>query len=242
MNTKITKWIPTNIEKLKSLVNKKLDSNDIAKEMGFTRSAITTKCQELKLSLRYNKTIINWTEDNINKLKQLNDEGKSHPEIATIFGCSVMAIHGKLSQLKIKSKNINYLTDEDKEKLKELFERGYSINYISKILNRGCPYLCKMAKKMGLISKKSKLIQEQWNLKKEGKRKCYKCKQIYPYDSEHFNSNRGICKTCSKKQGKIRYQSLMNNLTTDKLLTIRCEQAYQRSCKKGLEFDLTPEH
>ena len=61
-------------------------------------------------------------------------------------------------------------------------------------------------------------------LKKEGKRKCYKCKEIYPYDTEHFNSNRGLCKYCSKKRGKIRYQSLMNNLTSEQLLKIRCEQ------------------
>lgn len=242
MNTKIKKWTPEKIEELKSLITKKLNSYDIAKTMGFTRSAIVSQCYELKLSLNYNNPSINWDKENIDKLIRLNNEKLSHPEIAREFGCNVMAIHGKLSQLRLRSKNVNYFTEDEKKKLIELFNEGHTINYIAKILNRGSPYLCNMAKKMGLISKKSKLIQEQLSLKKEGKRRCNNCKKIYPYNTEHFNSNKGICKFCSKKRGKIRYQSLMNNLSIDKLIKIRCDQAYQRACKKGWEFDITPEY
>jgi hypothetical protein len=236
------KWTPEKIEELKSLISKKTSPRDMANIMGFTKSAVTTKCGELRLSFNYDGKVINWNEDNIKKLIELNNQKKTHPEIAKFFGCNVVAIHGKLSQLKIKSKNVNYFTEEEKQKLINLFNEGRSINYISKILNRGAPYLYTLAKNLGLISKKSKLIQEQLSLKKEGKRRCNNCKEIYPYDTEHFNSNRGICKFCSKKSGKIRYQSLMNNLTTEKLLKIRCEQAYQRACKKGWEFDITPEY
>lgn len=236
------KWKNEKIEQLKNLISKKTNPTEIGKIMGFTRSAITTKCHELKLSFNYDGKIICWNEENIKKLTNLNDNGKSHPEIANIFNCSVSSIHRKLSELKIRSKNVNYFTELDKQKLIELFESGHSINYISKILNRSSPYLCVIAKKLGLISKKSKLIQEQLLLKKEGKRKCWKCKEILPYDTNHFNSNRGICKSCVGKNGKVRYQSLMNNLTTEQLIKIRCDQAYQRACKKGWEFDITPSY
>jgi len=185
---------------------------------------------------------IKWTSEKIKKLIELNDQKKTHPEIAKILEFSIASIHKKLSELRIRSKNVNYFTENEKKKLIELFESGKSINYISKILNRSSPYLCTLAKKLGLISKKSKTIQEQLSLKKEGKRKCYKCKKIYPYDTDHFNSNRGICKFCVGKKSKIRYQSLMNNLTIEKLLKIRCDQSYQRACKKGWEFDITPEY
>ena len=236
------KWTSEKINGLKDLISKKTSPKDMANIMGFTKSSITSKCYELKLSFNYDGKIIDWNKENIKKLIQLNDKKLSHPQIAKEFGCNVSAIHGKLSQLKIKSKNVNYFTNEDKEILIRLFNEGHTINYISKILKRGAPYLCKIAKEMGLISEKSKQIQEQLNLSKEGKRRCIKCKNVYPYDTEHFNSNRGICKFCVKNNSKIRYQSLMNNLTIEKLLKIRCEQSYQRACKKGWEFDITPEY
>ena len=34
----------------------------------------------------------------------------------------------------------------------------------------------------------------------------------------------------------------MNNITLEKLLTLRVRTAYGRACKKGLDFDLTPEY
>ena len=146
MNT-ITKWTPDVINKLKKLIGTKTNSYDIAKIMGFTRSAIMSKCYELRLSLNYNNSTINWNDNNIKKLIKLNDEKKSHVEIAEIFGFPIWSIHKKLSNLKIKSKNVNYLTEEEKKQLIELFEKGYSINYIAKILNRGSPYLCNIPKK-----------------------------------------------------------------------------------------------
>ena len=242
MNTKIKKWTPEKIERLKDLISKKTSPKNMADIMGFTKPAITSKCWELKLSFNYDGKIIDWNDENIKKLIKLNDEKLSHPEIAKEFGCNVMAIHGKLSQLRLRSKNVNYFTENEKQKLIELFNEGRSINYIAGILNRPVSYLYTLSQKFGLISKKSKLIKEQLSLKKEGKRRCNKCKKIYPYDTENFNSSRSYCKFCVKKDGKKRYQSLMNNLTAEKLLKIRCEQAYQRACKKGWDFDLTLEY
>jgi len=85
------------------------------------------------------------------------------------------------------------------------------------------------------------VITEQLELKKQGKRKCYKCKNIYPYTDEYFRS-RSLCRVCGSIHRKGRYQSLMNNLTLEQLLDLRCKQAYQRSCKKGWEFNLSPEY
>jgi len=238
---KTTKWTGDKIQKLKELISQKLTSTEIANEMEFTKSAILSKCCELHLSLSYSKKI-DWNDENIKKLIRLNDEKKTRTEISREFECSIEAIHRKLSQLKIRSKNVKYFTEQEKKTLIKLFEEGKSINYIAGILNRGSPYLCRKAKEMGLISRKSKLIQEQLNLKKEGKRKCYKCQQIFPYTNEFFFSNQRACKTCSKKIRNSSYQSLMNNLTSDKLLLIRCRQAYQRACQKGWEFNLTPEY
>lgn len=235
------KWTVDKIQKLKELISQKKSALEIANVMGFTKSSILSKCFELKLSLSYNKKI-NWDENTIKKLINLNDKKKTHIEIANELECSIEAIHRRLSQLKIRSKNVNYFTDYEKEILIKLFEEGKSINYIAGILNRGSPFLCKKAKELGLISKKSKLIQEQLNLKKEGKRKCYKCQQIFPYTQDFFFSNQRACKSCSRKIRKSSYQSLMNNLTAEKLIDIRCRQAYQRSCQKGWEFNITPEY
>ena len=235
------KWTTEKINELKDLISKKTSPKDMANIMGFTKSAITTKCGELRLSFNYDGKIINWNDENIKKLVKLNNEKLSHPEIAREFGCNVMAIHGKLSQLRLRSKNVNYFTEDEKQKLIELFNEGHTINYIAKILKRGSPYLCKVARDMGLISEKSKQIQEQLNLSKEGKRKCRKCNNIFPYTDEFFRT-KFMCKLCAKVHRKGTYQSYMTNITLDKLLVLRIRTAYGRACKKGLNFDLTPEY
>lgn len=238
---KIKIWTPDKICQLKTLVNQKLNAEIISEKMKLTKSAIQSKCYELRLSLNYKNTPIDWNIENINQLIELNSQKKTHTEIASKFGCSTSVISRKLSQLKIRSKNVNFFTNEEKEKMIKLFLEGYTINHIAKILNRSSPFLCRKAQELGLISEKSKLIQEQLKLKSEGKRKCYKCKKIYPFTDEYFSA-RSICKSCASIHRKGRYQSEMNNITLEQLLNLRCKQAYQRSCKKGFDFDITPEY
>jgi hypothetical protein len=226
---------------LNELVTKKLNATEIGEHMGFTKSAIQTKCYELKLSLNYHNKIIHWTPENIERLILLNNSKKTHNEIASEFGCSIPVISRILSQQKIRSKNVNFFTEGERLKLTQLFSEGHTINHIAKILNRSSPFLCRKAQELGLISEKSKLMREQLDLKKEGKRRCYKCKKIYPYTDEYFSA-RSICKSCHAIHRKGLYQSQMNNLTAEQLIGLRCRQAYQRACKKGREFNLTPEN
>ncbi len=74
------KWTPEKINELKCLISKKTSPKDMANIMGFTKSAITTKCGELKLSFNYDGKIIDWNDENIKKLIKLNDEKLSHPK------------------------------------------------------------------------------------------------------------------------------------------------------------------
>lgn len=240
MNT-IKTWTPENIHRMREFVNQKCNATKIAEYMGLTKSAIQSKCYELKLSLNYHGKKIKWSPENISRLIELNDLKKTHTEIASGFGCSVPVISSKLSQLKVRSKNVKSFTDDEKTKLLLLFSEGHTINYIAKIINRSSPFLCRKARELGLISEKSKMITEQLELKKQGNRKCYKCKNIYPYTDEYFRS-KSLCRMCGSIHRKGRYQSLMNNLTLNQLLDLRCKQAYQRSCKKGWEFNLSPEY
>lgn len=240
MSANITKWTVEKVEELKQLISQKIDPDEISIKMGLTKSAILTKGYNLGLNFGYLKNIIDWTNENINKLKELNDLKKTHCEISKEFGCPIYIIDKKLSDLKIKSKNVNYLTDSDKKTLIDLFNEGHTINYISKILNRSSPYLCKVAKDMGLISKKSQQIQEQIDLLKEGNRKCRTCSNIFPYTEDFFRT-RSMCKECAKTKRKGNYQSSITNITLEKLLKLRVRTCYGRSCKKGIEFDITYE-
>jgi len=240
MNT-IKTWTPDKIQQLQEFVNQKFNAQKISEVLGLTKSAIQSKCHELKLSLNYHSKIIRWTPENISRIIELNNLKKTRMEIATEFGCSVPVISSKLSQLKIRSKNVSFFTNDDEEKLRNMFNDGYSINHIAKLLNRSAPFLCRKAQAFGLISTRSNLIREQLALKKEGKQRCYKCKNIYPYTDEYFRS-KSLCRTCGTIHRKGRYESLRNNLTIEQLIKLRCNQAYQRSCKKGWEFDITPEY
>lgn len=241
MSATITKWTDDKVEELKQLISQKMTPDEIAKKIGLSKVAILTKAYNIGLNFSYLKIKVEWNDENLNKLIELNNNKKPCIEIAKEFGCSIHIIHKKLSDLKIKSKNVNYLTKSDKNKLVELFNEGHTINYISKILNRNSPYLCKIAKDMGLISKKSQQIQEQLNLTKEGKRKCRTCNNIFPYTEEFFRT-RSMCKECAKTKRKGKYQSNITNLTLEKLLILRNRTCYGRACKKGLEFNLTPEY
>lgn len=234
---RIKVWTPEKITKLKQLIEQKKSARDISIIMEMTKPAINSQAYEMGLSLNYKNAKIDWNEENVNKLIKLNDEKRNHVEIAAEFGCHISAISGKLSQLRVKSKNINYFTDEDRQTLIQLFNEGRSIHYIAKIIGRGAPYLCRIAKDMGLITLKSKLIQEQLELKKEGKRKCRTCNKILPYSWEYFRT-RSMCKYCGNILRKGRYQSDMSNLTVEKLLKLRFRSAKGRASSKGVEFDI----
>jgi hypothetical protein len=241
MSAKITKWTDEKINELKQMIANKTPPIEIANQLGFSKISILTKGYNLGLNFSYLKSKVEWNDENISKLIKLNNEKKSHNEIAKEFSCSVHIIHKKLSDLRIKSKNVNYITDDEKQVLIELFNEGHTINYISKILKRSSPYLCKVAKDMGLVSKKSQQIQEQLSLLKEGKRKCRSCNGIFPYTEEFFRT-RSMCKECSKKKWKMNYKLNITNITLEKLLVLRTRTCYGRACKKGLEFDITPEY
>lgn len=241
MSATITKWTDEKVKELKQMIANKISPDEIAIKMGFSKISILTKGYDLGFNFSYLKSKVEWNEENISKLIKLNDEKKQANEISKEFGCSVHIIHKKLSDLRIKSKNVNYITDDEKKTLIELFNEGHTINYISKILKRSSPYLCKIAKDLGLVSKKSQQIQEQLNLSKEGKRKCRSCNNVFPYTEEFFRT-RSMCKECAKTKRKGKYQSSITNITLEKLLVLRNRTCYGRACKKGLDFDITPEY
>ena len=237
MNTKIKIWTPETIDKLKTLISEKKSVLQISELLGLTKSAITTHAYNNGMSFNYNGKTIEWNKENVEKLNMLVDKKLTHNEIANEFECSVAAISQMMSTLKIKSKNINYFTDADRTVLMQLFNEGKSINHISKILNRGAPYVCRIARDMGLITLKSKQIQEQLDLSKEGKRICRTCNQIFPYSSEYFRT-RSMCKGCGDMLRKGRYQSEMSNLTVERLLKLRFRSARGRASIKGVDFDI----
>lgn len=75
-----------------------------------------------------------WASADKQFLKKLVDMGKTHSEIAEIFGCSQSAVSRKLQRLGIRVKR--YWTIEEETKLKRLVSEKKTTPQIAKILGR----------------------------------------------------------------------------------------------------------
>jgi hypothetical protein len=96
-------------------------------------------------------------------------------------------------------------------------------------------------------SKHSILINEQLSLKKEGKRRCCYCKDIFPLTVEHFrltfNSQlfARACRVCERKKALKRHHQRMKTLNLDDAIRYKLYQAKSRCLKKVRDFTITHE-
>lgn len=91
--------------------------------------------------------MILWTEEEVNKLKELKSKSLDNKEIGNILGKSASAIQMKGQRLGLNQ--FNQFTTEELDKLKELYPTT-SYNEMSKIFNKSKPAILYQVKRLGL--------------------------------------------------------------------------------------------
>jgi hypothetical protein len=189
-----------------------------------------------------NMNRIKWNIQSIEKLKYLNNSETPIKDIANQLGGTVFAVNTKLCELGIKSKRVRYFTHKDQQILKDEISKNTPMNEISKKMRRNRAFLSKQVKKLGLFSKRRDQLNESLELRNQGKKRCFDCKNIYPDTSDYFSGKQRMCKQCNAIRHKKFYHILKKDITVEQLLQMRLYQAKYRSNIKEIEFDVDREY
>lgn len=85
-------------------------------------------------------------------------------------------------------------------------------------------------------------MKEQLALKREGKRRCCYCKQIFPYTDAIFRKGRRACITCENDRANKRYKKRLLTLDLDGAIRYKLYQAkYRTKAKQKYPFELSIE-
>lgn len=110
-----------NLDEVKSLYNKGLSDNEIAKKLNCSRKTIARRRKELGLGINYWKSFV-WKDSDT--IKQLYTEGKSSAEISKITGVSISTLAKFKKQFNIKSSFDSKMSEDDIKKAMSLAEKG----------------------------------------------------------------------------------------------------------------------
>lgn len=175
------KWTDEEIELAKKLYASGLKIDDIVLQVNHSNSAVLHKLKQVYGTSRR----IDWTEEDLSKLKELFNKGFSYAEIAKELGKTVRACQGKAVRIGLKKKECNvwsnnkredFWTNDEVEKLKILIETGASRKEIANKLFRTEKSInCKMNELRYFLKERS-LLQESNN------------RRVYTVDDDYFEN------------------------------------------------------
>lgn len=234
------KWHQENINKLKKYIIEQKSIHEIAGLMPeMTESGIRTKAADLGLKIKHRKK--RWSFEEEQLLKQLYNEGKGSEELALRLKTSIPAIHSKCSSLKLKKLNEWSLQEDDD--LKKHFSNGLSVSEISVKMGRSIAGIRNRSAKMGITNFRGSLVRQQYELRKQGLRRCCVCREIFEFSNVFFSESEGklsrTCKTCSNTASKSRYWRRKPHISMGELIYIRWNQAKNRSRHAQIIFKLS---
>jgi hypothetical protein len=135
------------------------------------------------------------------------------------------------------------LNKSQEKSIKELASAGLSCKDIALKLNIDAQCIYRRRRKWKILSVRQSQIKEQLELKKQGKRKCHACKNIFPMTNEHFGYSKGIwrrrCKDCDNISATQNHHKRMLTLDLEGAIRYKIYQATYRSKQKHRQFNLT---
>lgn len=163
MKTRGDKWTENETSLAKDLYIKGVSLLEISKLVNHSEGAITSKIKELGICNRR----IDWTDEDIQKLKELYEQGYTYPEIAAELGKTTRGCQAKAIRLGLKKKECNvwlnksradFWSKEDIEKLLDCADKYSSYEEIANIMNRSVKAIsCKLHDLKKHIKEKSEI-------------------------------------------------------------------------------------
>lgn len=122
---------------------------------------------------------------------------------------------------------------EDDNKLKAYFGENKSYEFMMTDLKRTRKSIHSRARFLGIVSKHMRLYREQVLLKKQNKRRCVICKNVF--DMNNFYGKDKRCKPCAcEKSKKFRW-----SVPPEQIISERWKEAKYRAENRELEFSIT---
>lgn len=197
----------TEIEKIKELNAKGLNKKYIAAQLNKTVKEISRAYAVLKLRCVLPSSF--WTQDKVDKIREMVDEKYTKKEIAAFFGFeSERKVDSVIRSRGIRSRTSNKWTDKNIEDVKGMLQNGMQIKEIAKLTNRT---------EVSIVW----LINERLKLRKE-----------YPHVNKAINEYRNS-KMTAEQYIKIKYQcakrsaresNMEFDLTADYLISLYYKQ------------------
>ena len=139
--------------KILELHAKGLNQAEIAREIGLKINIIQTAFKRLNIKSQQQERIAhNNSTENIAKILQLREEGKTLEEIAKLVGTSRTSVSEILSRNGEQNRNAQINSEIFIKKVKELYEKGYNLTQISEELGCSDDHVSKILKKEGMLT------------------------------------------------------------------------------------------
>lgn len=178
-----------------------------------------------------------WTENTINDIKTMLEDGYTYQEIANKYNKKDYHILTLAKKYHFKSINNLPITDNEKQTIIDRYLSGSSIEQIEKDIRRGHSSISDILFKAQIIPEltQAKLLNK--SLISKNQRQCGSCKLILP-KSEFFNR---VCKKCRRKRDKEIYKDKYTDPSAECFLTYRFKKAKESAKRRDILFNLTIE-
>lgn len=173
-----------------------------------------------------------WTEQELEKLKELSLSGKTHKEIGVLLNRSANAVRERSSRLKLNIKR--RYTDNDIDTIKNMINDGFSYQEIANKLNRSAECIADKCYKLNINSKHGQDFLKCKYMKSQGLSRCRICKVFR--ESEEFN-NKWKSRLCNECLNKAKTENDINAV----IFRLRegLTRARGRAKKTSLECSIT---
>ncbi len=177
-----------------------------------------------------------WTQEDLNNIEKMLNEGYTFAEIGEVFGKQHFNISTIVRKYGFKSLIKPDITSLEKEQIKYLYETtDLTIDEIAIKIGRGHTSISNVLKESGITPEMTQVKNLNKELSKENKRRCGSCKLIL--DKKNFNGN--TCKKCINKLHQERWRFKKQNGSLEDLIKYRLKNVKSRAKRNKIDFSLT---
>lgn len=179
-----------------------------------------------------------WFVKHLDEIKNMIDNGYTYKEIGRKFNKQAFNILTVAKKYGWKSKNKQKISNDEKNKIIELYKSGYTFTEIEHITGRCDTSIGEIIASIGIITNCAKIRNLNKSLLRENKRFCGGCQTIKYLDLFHGK----ICKECDQKYAKKRYYKnnhIDPNFTTT--IKLKYKDTKSRARYRNIDFSINLE-
>lgn len=183
-----------------------------------------------------------WSMEEVDLVKRLAAEGKTHKEIGERMGVQKHCIDQLAIDYKIPSLNSQPKTKNQKRECVKMYLAGKTIEEIEKLTGIGHSTVGNMLKEAQVVTKMGAIKRLNYELESQGKRRCSYCKEILPLD-EFRKDGHGkwarLCKKCANESARVLFARNKSNPTLEFFAKEKVSRIKSRIKRRGITCSIT---